>query len=253
MVSVLTIAGSDPSGGAGIEADLSVFAALGIHGRTAITALTVQGYNGYPEQSDGSRRLDDTLSVHPTSSLALAAILNTHERDILPDAIKIGMIGTLANLQVICGFLGRHPQIPVVLDPVLRATSGLALLEGAALPMLKGKLWPRADVMTPNLDEVGVLLGQRPTTVAEMETAARELQHGNQVVVVKGGHLPGDPVDVVWNGSEVQYLGSPRVAGPNVRGTGCRLASAIASYLALGKDPRVAIQCAREWLVTRFL
>lgn len=254
MVSVLTIAGSDPSGGAGIEADLSVFAALGVHGRTAITALTVQNYSPLPPgegQACPERSRRGEGEVHPTSPDVLRKILSFQDRDTIPNAIKIGMIGTRANLEVICDFLGRHPQIPVVLDPVLRATSGLLLLEAEAIPMLKEKLWPHATVVTPNLDEVGILLGHRPTTVAEMESAAHELHRGTQVVVVKGGHLEGDPVDVVWDGRKMRHLTSKRIAAPNLRGTGCRLASGIASGLALDKDPLVAIQTAREWLVPR--
>ncbi len=239
MVSVLTIAGSDPSGGAGIEADLRVFAQMGVHGRTAITALTVQSLAG-------------GLSVHPTSASVLSEILHSHDHDPSSDAIKIGMIGTLANLEVVCNFLQCHPQIPVVLDPVLRATSGLELLESAAISALMERLWPRALVVTPNLDETGILLGHRPTTIAEMESAARELQRGNQVVVVKGGHLVGDPVDVIWDGRKMQHLSSPRIDTPHLRGTGCRLSSAVAAGIALKNDLMVAISNAK-FVVTHFL
>lgn len=269
MVSVLTIAGSDPSGGAGIEADLATFAALGVHGRTAITALTIQRYSVTLPPTPSPQGRGDAVfpsplvregqacpersrrsegEVHSTSPIILQKILSFQEHDILPDTIKIGMIGTLANLEVICDFLQRHPQIPVVLDPVLRATSGLELLEAYAIPMLKEKLWPLATVVTPNLDEAGILLGHRPTTVAEMESAARELQRGTQVVVVKGGHLDGDPVDVVWDGREMRHLTSERIAAKNLRGTGCRLASAIAAELALNKTPLDATALAKQFL-----
>ncbi|MDO8312903.1 MAG: hydroxymethylpyrimidine/phosphomethylpyrimidine kinase, partial [Sideroxyarcus sp.] len=186
---------------------------------------------------------------HTTPAHVLANILSTHEHDTLPDAIKIGMIGTLANLDVICEFLERHPHIPVVLDPVLCATSGLPLLDADAYPMLKERLCPRATVLTPNLDEVGILLGYRPTTVSEMESAARALQRGTQVVVVKGGHLTGDPVDVVWDGKMMQYLSAPRVASPRLRGTGCRLASAMAAEIAQGQDVIAAITHAKNFLI----
>lgn len=245
MKSVLTIAGSDPSGGAGIEADLAVFAAYEIHARTAITALTVQPYSPSPQVGEGWGEGE----VHPTSPEILRKILSFNEHDTLPHAIKIGMIATRANLEVICNFLERHPQIPVVLDPVLRSTSGLELLEVAAIPMLKERLWPRATVVTPNLDEVGFLLGRRPGTVSEMETAAKELQRGTQVVVVKGGHLDGDPVDVVWDGQTMQHLKSVRVVSKHLRGTGCRLASAIAAEIALGRDVVTALRNAKSFVV----
>lgn len=239
MKSVLTIAGSDPSGGAGIEVDLATFAALGVKGRTAITALTVQS-------------LQAGIAVHATPSGVLEKILATQVHDIFPDAIKIGMIATRANLEVICDFLGRHPQIPVILDPVLQSTSGLELLERAAISVLKERLWPCATIVTPNLDEVGVLTGLRPKTVAEMESAAKELHHGKQVVVVKGGHLEGDPVDVVWDGCTMKHLQSPRIVSGDLRGTGCRLASAMAAEMALGRDPGTAILNAKSFMIQIF-
>lgn len=243
MVSVLAIAGSDPSGGAGIEADLRTFAQLGVHGCTAITALTVQRYSPLPVgegQGEGE--------VHATPASILSAILHSHTRDHLPDAIKIGMIGTAENLQAIAEFLNDHPHIPVVLDTVLRATSGLELLETAAIPLLRNLLLPRATVVTPNLQEASILTGMTVNSLATMEHAARQLHRGTQVVLVKGGHLDGDPVDVAYDGREFHHFSSPRIATPHTRGTGCTLASAIAVHLAQGAAPLVAIQKAKTYL-----
>lgn len=235
MVSVLAIAGSDPSGGAGIEVDLRTFAQLGVHGRTAITALTVQS-------------LHHGVAVHSTAASILSAILHSHTRDYLPDAIKIGMIGTGENLQAIAAFLNDHPHIPVVLDTVLRATSGLELLETAAIPFLRDQLVPRATVVTPNLQEASILTGMTVNSLATMEHAARELHRGTQVVLVKGGHLSGEPIDVAFDGREIHHFSSPRIATSHTRGTGCTLASAIAAYLAQGAAPLVAIQKAKIYL-----
>lgn len=235
MVSVLAIAGSDSSGGAGVEADLRTFAQLGVHGRTAITALTVQS-------------LHQGMAVHPTSAQILAALLDSHTRDTLPDAIKIGMIATRANLDVICDFLRRHSQIPTVLDTVLRATSGLELLEAAAIPVLRSELLPRATVVTPNLQEASILSEMTVDSPETMERAARKLQSGTQIVLVKGGHLLGDPVDVAFDGKEFHHFKSPRIATSHSRGTGCALASAIATQLAQGAAPLVAIQSAKKYL-----
>jgi len=229
VVSVLTIAGSDPSGCAGIEADLEMIARAGVAARTAITALTVQG-------------VTSGQAVYATPRDVLRDILKQHSQN-LPSVVKIGMIATRDNLEVICDFLERYPKLPVVLDPVLRATSGLQLLEMSAIPLLKERLLPRATIVTPNLDEVEMLLGKRPATVSEMETAARELQRGTQVMMVKGGHLQGDPVDVIWDGTQMNHLSSPRIGTTSPRGTGCRLASGIAAQMALGKS---AIQACAE-------
>lgn len=235
MVSVLTIAGSDPSGGAGIEADLSVFAALSVHGRTAITALTVQS-------------LHHGVAVYPTSPQVLDFTLQSHTHDDLPDAIKIGMIGTAENLQVIIEFLRQHPRIPVVLDTVLHATSGLELLDVAAIPRLRDQLMPRAAVVTPNLQEASILAEMTVDSVETMERAARKLHCGTQVVLVKGGHLSGDPVDVAFDGHKMRHFTSSRIATSHLRGTGCRLASAIAVYLAQGAELFSAIQNAETYL-----
>lgn len=235
MVSVLAIAGSDPSGGAGVEADLRTLTQLGVHGRTAITALTVQS-------------LHHGMAVHPTSSQTLAALLYSHTRDRLPDAIKIGMIATAENLRAIAAFLSEYPRIPVVLDTVLRATSGLELLETAAIPLLRDQLLPHATVVTPNLQEASMLTGMVVDSVETMEYAARQLHCGTQVVLVKGGHLTGDPIDVAFDGREICYFKAKRITTSHTRGTGCTLASGIAANLAQGAAPLVAIQNAKKYL-----
>lgn len=233
MVSVLAIGGSDPSGGAGIEADIAAFTALGVRGRTAITALTVQ-------------TLNEGMAIHPTSPELLTQLLESHTRDRLPDAIKIGMIGTAANLQVIAQFLKQHPRIPVVLDTVFRASSGLALLEFDAISVLKSELLPLATVVTPNLDEAGILTDNVLKTISDMEHAAQLLHHDGQWIVVKGGHLVADPIDVVYDGAALHYLQGKRLDATNTRGTGCTFASSIAASIATGKSVPESIQCAKK-------
>ncbi len=246
MVSVLAIGGSDPSGGAGIEADLSTLTTLGVHGRTAITALTVQRL--FPSPSGEGQGEGE---VHATSPELLTQILNSHTHDRLPDAIKIGMIGTSANLHVIVKFLNKHPRIPVVLDTVLRATSGLELLEPDALALLKYELMPLATVVTPNLGEAGILTDTVVTTTEEMVHAARQLHHKGQWVVIKGGHLEGEPTDVVVDDDGVQYLKGKRVAFGYTRGTGCTFASAIAAQIALGNSVPQSIMMAKGVVTDR--
>lgn len=240
MVSVLAIGGSDPSGGAGIEADLAVFTQLGVHGRTAITALTVQRHSPLPAgegQGEGE--------VHATPPHILEAILHSHTHDRLPDTIKIGMIGTVATLQVITQFLKQHPRIPVVLDTVLRASSGLGLLEPDAIPVLKHELLPLATVVTPNLEEAGILTDTVVNSVADMAHAAKQLHHDGQWIVVKGGHLSADPIDVVYDGKEIYQLSGRRLEVAHSRGTGCTFASAIAAHIALGNSVPQSIQMAK--------
>jgi hydroxymethylpyrimidine/phosphomethylpyrimidine kinase len=247
QASLMSQRGSLESQIAGIEADLPVFAVLGVHGRTAITALTVQRYSPLPK---GEGRSEG--EVHATPAHILAALLDSHTCGTLPDAIKIGMIGTRANLEVICDFLKRHPRIPVVLDTVLRATSGLELLEAAAIPLLRSDVLPRATVVTPNLQEASILAEMTVDSVATMERVARKLHQGTQVMLVKGGHLLDDPVDVAFDGHAIHHFKGPRITTPHTRGTGCTLASAIAVAIAKGATPLDAIsqgrQFVREWL-----
>jgi hydroxymethylpyrimidine/phosphomethylpyrimidine kinase len=232
----LTIAGSDSGGGAGIAADLKTFAAHGVFGTLAVTAVTAQ----------------DTGKVHAV--LALPPDLVDQQIDaVLGDfdvvAAKTGMLATLAIVETLASRArsGRLPQL--VVDPVMVASSGAALLEGDAAGAYRSLL-PHALVATPNLAEAEVLLDRRLSTLAEMADAARALHDlGVAFAVVKGGHLAGDEAtDVVFDGTSVTYLTSPMIRTANIHGTGCTLSAAIVAGLALGHPPLEAIAMAKEYV-----
>jgi hydroxymethylpyrimidine/phosphomethylpyrimidine kinase len=234
---VLIVAGSDSGGGAGIEADIKTVTALGAYAATAITALTAQ----------------NTLGVHgilpvPAAFVRreMAAVLG----DIGADCVKTGMLHDAAIVAAVADGLDElAPSVPLVIDPVLVATSGTRLLDEAALGLLKARLIPRATVLTPNLPEAEALLG-RSIAAAEMEEAARALQAlGAGTVVLKGGHVPGGTVrDVVAEGAASYVLESPRLETRHTHGTGCTLASAIAAGIAQGMALRPAIERARRFV-----
>ena len=235
---VLSIAGSDSGGGAGIQADLKTFAALGCFGMTAITALTAQNTQG-------------VRSIHAVPLQILADQIDAVVEDIGVDAVKIGMLHSAETVRTVAAALRRHGLQRVVLDPVMIATSGAVLIDREAVDVLVTELFPLADVVTPNLDEAALLV-QRPLhDEAGMEAAARELvQRGARAVLLKGGHLAGDTVSdlLLEAGAAPLWMRAPRIASPNTHGTGCTLSSAIASHLALGADLATAVQRAREFV-----
>jgi hydroxymethylpyrimidine/phosphomethylpyrimidine kinase len=229
----LTIAGSDPSGGAGIEADLKTFSALGVYGATVITALTAQNTKG-------------VFGIHDVPADFVAAALNAVFTDLDPGAVKIGMLANAATIEVVAAALDRYQPRNVVLDPVIIATSGKKLLRGDALGRLRD-LIARVRVVTPNLPEAAVLLDTAPACdETEMRAQAQKLLAlGAGAVVVKGGHGSGpESVDVlVEAGGATLRLAAPRVATKNTHGTGCTFASAIAAGLAKGQTlPAAAAQ-----------
>ena len=215
---VLTIAGSDSSGGAGIQADLKTFAALGAAGMAAITALTVQNTRG-------------VRSAHPVDAALVAAQVDAVLDDVRVDAVKIGMLGSVEVIGAVAGVLRRRRPPVVVLDPVLVATSGDALLPGGAVPALLERLLPLADLVTPNVPEAAALLGTEPATgEAELASQARAIGRLGPAALVKGGHLAGgDSVDLLVDGGRLTRLAAPRVATANTHGTGCTLSSALAA------------------------
>ncbi len=242
---VLAIAGSDPSGGAGAQADLRVLSDMGVKGVSAITAITAQDD-------------ESVLAIHPTSADILTQQLSTACKGAVPDAIKIGMVATQTNVRAIIWFLGHTKSAHVVIDPVLHSSTGTPLLETKALAMYRQQLLPFATVITPNLMEASVLAGMQVNTIETMTTAAKNI-HGDTIklrgasdkplaVVIKGGHLEGDAVDVLFDGQEVRTFAAPRIAGPSPRGTGCRFSSAIAARLALGDDIGAAVSAAKGYL-----
>jgi hydroxymethylpyrimidine/phosphomethylpyrimidine kinase len=235
---VLSIAGSDSGGGAGIQADLKTIAALGCFGMTAITALTAQNTLG-------------VRSIHAVPLPILADQIDAVVEDIGVDAVKIGMLHSADTVRTVASALQRHGLTKVVLDPVMVATSGAKLIDDQAIAVLVRELFPLAAVVTPNLDEAALLVGRPLASEADMEAAGRELiARGANAVLVKGGHLAGDTVGdlLLARGGEPLWLRAPRIPTPNTHGTGCTLSSAIASQLALGADLAEAVRRAREFV-----
>jgi len=236
---VLSIAGSDSGGGAGIQADLKTFAALGCYGMTAITALTAQNTLG-------------VSGIHGVPPEMLKAQLSAVLDDIGVDAVKIGMLHAPEIVRTVAWALKHYKVQRVVLDPVMVATSGDRLIAPDTVQVLVEELFPLATVVTPNLDEAALLLGRPITTASELETAAYDLlAMGAPAVLLKGGHLPGDEVaDLLVSGAgPAQRLASPRIASRNTHGTGCTLSSAIAAYLALGEPLGQAVVLARQYIL----
>lgn len=235
---VLSIAGSDSGGGAGIQADLKTMAALGCYGMTAITALTAQNTLG-------------VRSIHAVPHAILADQIDAVVEDIGVDAVKIGMLHSADTVRTVSAAISRHGLQQVVLDPVMIATSGAVLIDQPAIDVLVQELFPQAVLVTPNLDEAALLAGQPLHGEADMEAAAlRLLERGARAVLLKGGHLPGDTVSdlLLVRGAAPMWMRAPRIASPNTHGTGCTLSSAIASHLALGADLEQAVRRAREFV-----
>jgi hydroxymethylpyrimidine/phosphomethylpyrimidine kinase len=237
VVNVLSIAGSDPSGGAGVQADLKTFAALGVYGMAAITAITVQNTRG-------------VRSVHPVDADVVAAQVEAVLDDIRVDAVKIGMLGDAAVITAVAAVLrARRPPV-VVLDPVLVATSGDALLPGGAVPTLLAQLLPLADLVTPNVPEAAALLGgQAAGDEAEQVRQAQHLAGLGPAILLKGGHLGGDEsVDVLVDGGRTTRLAAPRVGTTATHGTGCTLSSALAALRPTHSDWLPAAQAAKAYV-----
>jgi hydroxymethylpyrimidine/phosphomethylpyrimidine kinase len=236
---VLSIAGSDSSGGAGIQADLKTFSALGCYGMTAITAITAQNTVG-------------VSAIHGVPVEVLQAQIRAVLDDIGADAIKIGMLHSPEVVRVVAWAIDTYRIEHVVLDPVMVATSGDRLMAQETVQVLVGELFPRASVVTPNLDEATLLLDREIAGIADLDAAATDLLAlGARAVLLKGGHLPGhEVVDVLalQDGTR-RRLQSPRIASRNVHGTGCTLSSAIAAQLALGLALPEAVAEARRFIL----
>ncbi|EHQ30294.1 bifunctional hydroxymethylpyrimidine kinase/phosphomethylpyrimidine kinase [Mucilaginibacter paludis] len=236
--SVLTIAGSDSGGGAGIQADLKTFAALGCYGTSAITAITVQNTLG-------------VTAIHSIPPEIVAGQITAVMDDIKPLAIKIGMIHSAELALAIATTLKNYPHIPVVLDPVMVATSGDQLIEHDTIGLLKKELFPLATLLTPNLDETALLTGKRVNNVTDMQNAAAELlKKGCKAVLIKGGHLQGDTLYNFYldQNADQELFSSVAVQSRNTHGTGCTLSSAIAAFLARGNSLKNAIIQAQHYI-----
>ncbi|MDR2334054.1 MAG: bifunctional hydroxymethylpyrimidine kinase/phosphomethylpyrimidine kinase [Burkholderiaceae bacterium] len=236
---VLSIAGSDSGGGAGIQADLKTFSALGCYGMTAITAITAQNTQG-------------VRGIHGIPPEMLKAQIDAVVEDIGVDAVKIGMLASPEVVQVVADAIRRFALPHVVLDPVMVATSGDRLIAQETEAALVKELFPLAEVITPNLDEAGWLLGRKISGEGDLDEAADALLAlGARAALLKGGHLPGDwVVDVLALATgEHKRLESRRIATHNGHGTGCTLSSAIASQLALGEPLPRAVEKARAYIL----
>ena len=232
---LLTIAGFDPSCGAGIAADLKTFAAHGCYGLAAITSLTVQSTEG-------------VQGVHNTPSAELREQLEVLAKDCDIAAVKIGMLGNRGNAVVVAEFLDAHKFAHVVHDPVMKSSSGAELLDAAGLKYLITELLERSTVITPNVPEAEILAGLEIKDVAGMEAAARKIvEMGAHAVIVKGGHMER-AVDVLFDGERITQLGGDRVKADNNHGTGCTFASAIAAQLATGRGLAEAAMLAKAYV-----
>lgn len=235
---VLSIAGSDSGGGAGIQADLKTFSALGCYGMTAITALTAQNTRG-------------VRAIHGVPPQMLRDQIDAVMEDMGADAVKIGMLHAPEIVRTVAEAIDRHALKNVVFDPVMVATSGAVLIDNEAIDVLVRELFARVAVITPNLDEAALLVGRPLTSAADMEQAALALLgKGARAVLLKGGHLSGDAVIdlLVTDAGDKVWMQAPRIHTPNTHGTGCTLSSAVAAHLALGATLKDAVLQARVYV-----
>lgn len=236
MEKLLTIAGSDSSGGAGIQADLKTFVAHKVYGMSVITSLTAQNTTG-------------VTGVVDTPPEFVGKQLDAVFTDIYPDAIKIGMVSNEEIIKVIADKLKEYGAKNIVLDPVMVATSGSALMKSTATRALIQELLPLADIITPNMSEAAALSGIEVNTKEGMEKAAKIIGKSIKgVVLVKGGHLEDSADDVLYIDGEVHWVEGKRIVNPNTHGTGCTLSSAIAVNLAKGMNAIDAFTKAKEYL-----
>ena len=236
MKTALSIAGSDSSGGAGIQADIKTMMAHGVYAMTAITALTAQNTTG----------VTDILETTPNN---LAAQLDAVFTDIFPDAVKIGMVSSAELIGVIADKLRRYHACHVVVDPVMVSTSGSRLLREDAVAVLQRELLPLAELVTPNIPEAEILSGMEIRNSADMETAAKTISSRfGCAVLLKGGHGLTDANDLLWKEDRGRWFRGTRIDNPNTHGTGCTLSSAIASNLAKGLDLEEAVRRAKDYI-----
>lgn len=236
MKTALTIAGSDSGGGAGIQADLKTFAALGVFGMSAITAITAQNTCGVTD----IREMDEVI---------IKAQIRAVYDDISVNAVKIGMLSSSAIIAAVAEALAEYNEQNIVLDTVMIAKSGSHLLKEEAIDTLINTLIPRALVVTPNLHEAAALVGFAVENHQDMEKAAEEIKKmGAKYVVVKGGHLPGDACDLLYDGVNMQVFPNSRINTIHTHGTGCTFSSAIAAGLAQGMNVTEAVSMAKRYI-----
>jgi len=231
----LTIAGSDPSGGAGIQADLKTFHQFGIYGASVITLLTIQNTLGVRE-------------VIPVEAKKVLMQLEVVLEDITPGIIKTGALGNEEIIVVVANRL-KNAQIPLIIDPVMKSKHGSSLLGQEAIVCFRDNLLPHAFLVTPNLSEAEALLGQKVASVSDMEIAAEKIAaFGPKAVLIKGGHLSGESTDVLFYQGKAERFFSERIDSKHTHGTGCTLSAAIAAQLAAGKTLREAVLTAKKFV-----
>ena len=236
MRTALTIAGSDSSGGAGIQADIKTMTANGVFAMSAITALTAQNTTG-------------VTGIMEVSPEFLEEQIDCIFTDIRPDAVKIGMVSSAGLITAIADRLKKYHAENIVVDPVMVATSGAKLISDDAVATLKEKLLPIADILTPNIPETEVLSGMEVKTEEDMVSAARKISEQYQcAVLVKGGHQLNDANDLLYRNGECRWFYGKRIDNPNTHGTGCTLSSAIASNLAKGFPMDESVERAKEYI-----
>jgi hydroxymethylpyrimidine/phosphomethylpyrimidine kinase len=232
----LTIAGSDSGAGAGIQADLKTFAALGVYGTSAITAITAQNTVG-------------VSAICALSPKLVAAQIDAVMEDIGADAVKTGMLANAAIIETVARKIRQHRLEKVVVDPVMVATSGDLLITKSAVAALRARLIPLATVVTPNIPEAEELTGMTIRRAQEVEEAARRIVAlGARSVVIKGGHRKGPAIDLFYDGKKFRALYAPRIRTTNTHGTGCTFSAAIAANLAQGKKLETAVTLAKQFI-----
>ena len=238
MKKALTIAGSDCSGGAGIQADLKTFAAHVVYGMSVITAVTVQN-------------TQKVFAVQDISPEIVAQQIEALFDDIKVDGVKIGMASQVPTIEVIADLLGKYSPSIIVVDPVMVSTSGYHLLNPAAEATMINRLLPLSFLATPNIPEAETITGMPISTLGQMEEATIIIcQMGSKNVLLKGGHLKDDAIDILYDGSRFSYFSSARINTKNTHGTGCTLSSAITANLVLGDDVVQAVAKAKEYVTT---
>lgn len=236
ICTALTIAGSDCSGGAGVQADLKTFSANGVFGMSVITSVVAE---------NTSR----VLSIRDLDAEIIRDQMQAVFEDMPVNAVKIGMLSNAGIMETVADGLRDCPTKRIVLDPVMIAKGGQALMDPGALDVLKERLFPLAKVITPNIPEAVALTGLSIGTPAQMEEAARRLHAlGPRCVLVKGGHAAGDALDLLFDGERVYTFTHARIATKNTHGTGCTLSSAIAANLAKGMDVPAAVEAAKAYV-----
>lgn len=238
MIPILTIAGSDCSGGAGIQADLKTFSAHGLFGMSVIVSVVAENTS-------------IVTSVETISNQVIIDQINCVFDDIYPNAVKIGMLPSTDSMEIVANKLKQYKAKNIVVDPVMYAKNGFPLMDVENINTLINTVIPVADLITPNIPEAEKISDMKITSIEDMKQSAKKIiQMGCKAVLVKGGHHIGDAIDVLFDGKEFYTFKTMRIDTKNTHGTGCTLSSAIASNLALGKDVNTSVKLAKDYVTT---